>query len=274
MTISTAATLHNGVEMPYLGFGTFKASSGGEVEQAIEWALQGGYRSFDTASVYNNEEGVGRALRESGVPREELFVTTKVWNDAQGFESTLRAFDASLERLGMDYVDLYLIHWPQAGRSVDTWKALEKLYAEKRARAIGVSNFLVHHLEALLAETEVVPMVNQVEFHPRLVLPELQDYCRRKQIQLEAWSPIMRGRVNDIPELQAVAEAHGKTPAQVVLRWDIQHGVVTIPKSVKRSHIEENADIFDFALTDEEMATIDGLDQDDHLGPHPDAMGG
>lgn len=270
LTIDSKATLHNGTEMPWLGLGVFRAEEGGQVEQAIPWAAALGYRSIDTAAVYGNEAGVAEGIRRSGIPREEYFLTTKVWNSEQGYETTLRAFDASLKRLSTDYVDLYLIHWPVKGKYRDTWRALERIYREGRSRAIGVSNFLVHHLENLLPGCEVAPMVNQVEFHPWLLQPELLSYCAEYHVQVEAWSPVMRGKVQEIPELVEIGKRHHKSPFQVVLRWDLQHAVVTIPKSVQRERIRDNADIFDFELTDEEMTRIDGLDRGKRMGPHPD----
>ena len=269
-SIQDTATLHNGVAIPWLGLGTWKAAEGGDVEQAIGSALELGYRSIDTATVYGNEAGVGRAIADSSIARDELFVTTKVWNSDQGYDSTLAAFDASLQRLGLDHVDLYLVHWPVQGKYKQTWKALEQIYRDGRARAIGVSNFLEHHLRDLLAEAEVVPMVNQIEFHPHLVQPDLLAFCREQRIQVEAWSPLMRGEVFEIAEIREIAETHGKTPAQVVLRWNLQHAVVTIPKSVRREHIAANADLFDFRLSDEEMNTLDRLDQHRRIGPDPD----
>jgi len=269
-SIQDKAVLHNGVEMPWLGLGVFRAEEGPEVRQAVEWALELGYRSIDTASIYGNEQGVGEGIRASGVPRSEIFVTTKVWNSDQGHDLALAAFDESLRKLGLDYLDLYLIHWPVRGKFSQTWKALESLYKDGRVRAIGVSNFLVHHLDALLQETELMPMVNQVEFHPRLLQPELLNYCRENKIQLEAWSPIMKGRVTELPELVTMAKKYDKTPAQIVLRWDLEHGVVTIPKSVHKERIEENAQIFDFQLSPEDVAAIDTLDRGERLGPDPD----
>ncbi len=268
--ISDATVLANGVNMPWLGLGVYKAKEGEEVEQAVKAALRIGYRSIDTAAFYGNEEGVGRAVRESGIPREEIFITTKVWNSDQGYERTLAAFEASLQRLGMEYVDLYLIHWPVKGKYKETWRALETLYKEGKARAIGVSNFQVHHLEDLMADAEIKPMVNQVEFHPFLTQEKLRDFCRREGIQLEAWSPLMRGEVVNVPEIVELAEKYGKTPAQIVLRWDLQHGVVTIPKSVREARIRENADLFDFELSAEDMAKLDALNRDHRFGPDPD----
>jgi len=269
-SLSDAAILYNGVKMPWLGLGVWRAQEGGEVENAVKTAIRIGYRSIDTAAMYGNEAGVGRAVRESGVPREELFITTKVWNTDQGYDSTLAAFEASLQRLGMDYVDLYLIHWPVAGKYKETWKALEKIYRDGRARAIGVSNFQVHHLEDLMADAEIKPMVNQVEFHPYLTQVELREYCSQHGIQVEAWRPLMKGEVANVPEIRELAVKYGKTPAQIVLRWNLQHGVVTIPKSVSESRIRENADLFDFELSREDMAKLDGLNRNQRFGPDPD----
>ncbi|MBN2910327.1 aldo/keto reductase [Polycladomyces sp. WAk] len=256
--------------MPWLGLGVWRAQEGGEVENAVKTAIRIGYRSIDTAAMYGNEAGVGRAVRESGVRREELFITTKVWNTDQGYDSTLAAFEASLQRLGIDYVDLYLIHWPVAGKYKETWKALEKIYRDGRARAIGVSNFQVHHLEDLMADAEIKPMVNQVEFHPYLTQVELREYCSQHGIQVEAWRPLMKGEVANVPEIRELAVKYGKTPAQIVLRWNLQHGVVTIPKSVSESRIRENANLFDFELSQEDMAKLDGLNRNQRFGPDPD----
>lgn len=268
--IHAAATLHNGVAMPWLGLGTFKSRDGEEVQQAIRWALEAGYRHIDTASIYGNEVGVGQAIRQSGVPRQEIFVTTKVWNSDQGFDQTLRAYDASLKRLGLDTVDLYLVHWPVVGKFRDTWKALEKLYADGRVRAIGVSNFLVHHLQELLRDAQVVPMVNQVEFHPFLRQPPLLDFCKQRRIQLEAWAPLFRGDVDKMAEFRALADKYRKTAAQLLLRWCLQHEVVTIPKSSNRERIRANAGLFDFQIDEADMRTLDALDRGQRLGPDPD----
>jgi methylglyoxal/glyoxal reductase len=272
MNISSTTKLNNGVEMPWFGLGVFRAEEGSEVEIAVKVALENGYRSIDTAAVYQNEGGVGNAIRESAVPREEIFLTSKVWNSDQGYDSTFRAFEESLEKLQTNYLDLYLIHWPKGKLSVETWKAMEELYKKEKIRAIGVSNFLIHHLEDFLPECNVVPAVNQVEFHPELMQPELLEYCQNKNIQPEAWSPIMKGKVLDIPVLQALAAKYQKTPVQIVLRWDIQKGVVTIPKSVKPERIISNADIFDFELSAEDMAKIDRLDKIKRIGFHPDEI--
>ncbi len=270
-SLADSTTLHNGVNMPWLGLGVYKAAAGREVEQAVLSALHHGYRSIDTAKLYANEESVGKALQESGVPREEIFVTTKVWNSEQGYASTLQAFEESRAKLDLEYLDLYLIHWPVKGKYKDTWRALEKLYHDGKVRAIGVSNFQVHHLEDLLQTAEIMPMVNQVEFHPRLTQVQLRDYCTQKGIQLEAWSPLMRGKeLLDHPTVLGIANHHQKTSAQVLIRWDLQHHVVTIPKSVHDHRIKENAEIFDFTLTNGEMAQLDQLNTDQRVGPDPD----
>ena len=270
MNISSKVKLNNGVEMPWFGLGVFLSKEGAEVETAVKTALANGYISIDTAAIYQNERGVGKAIKESGVPREDIFLTSKVWNANQGYETTLAAFDESLEKLQTDYLDLYLIHWPKGKRSVETWKALEEIYKKGRVNAIGVSNFLVHHLEDFLPECKIMPMVNQYEYHPELMQPDLFEYCLKRGIQPEAWSPIMKGRVNEVPLMQELAAKYGKTPVHIVLRWDIQKGVVTIPKSVTPERIISNANIFDFELTEEDMAKIDGLDKNARIGGHPD----
>ncbi|MEW5321369.1 aldo/keto reductase [Geobacillus thermoleovorans] len=268
--LQDCAALHNGVKMPWVGLGVYKVKEGEEVRSAVRTALEIGYRHVDTAAFYENEEGVGQAIRESGIPREQVFVTTKVWNTDQGYEATLKAFDRSLKKLGFDYVDLYLVHWPVKGKYKETYRALEKLYKDGYVRAIGVSNFHIHHLQDVLADCEIKPMVNQVEYHPRLTQKELHAFCRENGIQLEAWSPLMRGEILSEPTIVDIGRNYGKTPAQVVLRWDLQHGVVTIPKSVTPARIKENADIFDFSLTDEEMKQIDALNLNKRVGPDPD----
>lgn len=268
--IADFTTLNNGVNMPWFGLGVYKAEDGREVEQAVLTALETGYRSIDTAAMYQNEVGVGRAVRDSGLKRKDVFVTTKVWNSDQGYESTLKAFEESQKRLGLDYIDLYLIHWPVKGKYTETWRALEKLYEEGVVRAIGVSNFNPHHLEDILATGQVKPAVNQVEFHPKLNQKGLRDYCREQDIQLEAWSPLMRGRILEDEIIMSIAKKYGKTPAQLILRWDLQHGVVTIPKSVKPQRIKENADVFDFELSQEDMEKIDALNENIRTGADPD----
>jgi diketogulonate reductase-like aldo/keto reductase len=270
--ITSTVRLANGVAMPQLGLGTYKSAEGGDVEGAVATALRLGYRRIDTASLYGNEAGIGAAIGASGVPRDEIFLTSKVWNDEQGYDATLAAFERSLTRLGTDYLDLYLVHWPRE-QTHDTWRALEHLYAEGTARAIGVCNHLEHHLEALLVVAEVPPMVDQYEFHPWLQQPSLRAYCERHDIAVEAWAPLMKGRVAEVPELVAIGRTHDKSPAQVAVRWLLQLGVMTIPKSVHAMRIAENADVFDFELAPGEMATIARLDRGHRFGPEPDRGG-
>lgn len=231
--LQSAVSLHNGVKMPWLGLGVFKVQNGDEVVHSVKSAIKAGYKSIDTAAVYGNEEGVGQAIKEAGVPREELFITTKVWNSDQGYDSTITAFETSLAKLGLDYIDLYLIHWPVKGKYKETWKALETLYKENKVKAIGVSNFQIHHLEDLMEDAEIKPMVNQVELHPLLSQSELRDFCRNQGIQIEAWSPLAQGELLENAVLKEIAQKHGKSVAQIILRWDLQNGIVTIPKSVK-----------------------------------------
>ncbi|MED4727293.1 aldo/keto reductase [Aneurinibacillus migulanus] len=269
--LAEGTTLSNGVKMPRVGLGVWKSKEGSEVENAVKAAIKAGYRSIDTAAVYGNETGVGKALQECGVPREELFITTKVWNADQGYDSTLQAFETSLNKLGLEYIDLYLIHWPVKGKYKDTWRALEKLYKEERVRAIGVSNFQPHHLDDLMADSEIKPMVNQVEFHPLLNQKELRAYCKKHEIQMEAWSPLGQGgELLKHPVLIEIGDKYGKTAAQVILRWDLQHEIVTIPKSVHEERIIQNADVFDFTLSAEDMERIDALNEDKRIGPDPD----
>ena len=252
--------LNNGVEMPQLGLGTYQSGPGGETRQAVIAALEAGYRLVDTAAMYGNEADVGAAIRESGVPREQVFVTSKLWNDDHGYENALRAFRETLRRLGMSYVDLYLIHWPHGGLLEKTWRALEQLLAEGLVRAIGVSNYTVGHLEEMLDYAQVPPAVNQVEFHPFMYRRGLIKWMRGRDIALEAYRPLVRARKMHEPTLAAVARDHDKTVAQVLLRWSLQHGAIVIPKSVHVERIRENLDVFDFALTDDEMARLDGLE--------------
>jgi methylglyoxal/glyoxal reductase len=270
--LQDAVTLNNGVKMPGFGLGVYKMEDGQSVVQSVNAALKHGYRLIDTASYYQNEEGVGQAIKESGVPREEIFVTSKVWNDQQGYENTLKAFDESLEKLGLEYLDLYLVHWPVTGKFKDTYRALEKIYEDGKVRAIGVSNFQVHHLEDLLKDCKIKPVINQVEYHPHLTQEEVKAFCVRENIQLEAWAPLKRGGVFGEPIVQELSEKYRKTPAQIILRWDIQHHVVTIPKSVKENRIIENAHIFDFTLTKEEVKQIDSLNRNERSGPDPDTF--
>ncbi len=272
--LQSTTTLHNGVKMPWIGLGVFKVQDGEEVVNSVKAALEAGYRSIDTAAIYQNEEGVGKGIAESGIPREELFIATKVWNADQGYDATLAAFDRSMEKLGLDYLDLYLIHWPAPaiGKYIETWKALEKLYKEGRIRAIGVSNFKIHHLEDIMANCEIVPMVNQVEYHPRFNQRELHAFCKKNQIQLEAWSPLMQGGLLEEPTLVEIANKYNKSTAQIIIRWDLQTEVVTIPKSTKPHRIAENADVFDFELTPEDMDKINALNQDQRMFADPDEL--
>jgi diketogulonate reductase-like aldo/keto reductase len=269
-SINDYTVLNNGVIMPWLGFGVFLMEEGRETEGSVRKALEVGYRSIDTATIYENEAGVGKAIADSGIPREEIFVTTKVWNSDQGYERTLRVFDESLKKLNMDYVDLYLIHWPVKGRSLDTWKALEKLYEDGVVRAIGLSNYRIRHIKDILAVCNVKPTVNQVEFHPQLRQAELHHFCIENQIQLEAWAPLMQGRGLSLPEIIEISQKHDKTPAQVLIRWDLQHAVVTIPKSSTPERIAANADVFDFKLSEEDMARIDSLNLEQQAVEYPD----
>ncbi len=271
MAITPRITLNNGTSIPQLGFGVFQVPAD-EVVAPVAAALEAGYRLIDTAAAYGNEEGVGKAIANSGVPRDELFITTKLWNDDHGYDKTLVAFDASLDKLGLDTVDLYLIHWPlpKRDRYVETWKAFEKLLADGRTRSIGVSNFNIDHLERLAAETDVTPAVNQIELHPRLAQADLRAYDAEHGMVTEAWSPIGQGQglLND-DVVTDIAQAHDRSPAQVVLRWHIQLGNVVIPKSVTPERIRENIDVFDFELTGAEMDRLTDLGPENRVGPDP-----
>lgn len=263
--------LNNGVEMPQLGFGVWQVPDD-EAERAVATALEAGYRSIDTAAIYGNEEGTGKAIATSGVARDDLFVTTKLWNGDHGYDSTLHAFDTSLEKLGLEYVDLYLIHWPTParGKYIDTYKAFEKIYADGRAKAIGVSNFPQEQLESLIEATSVIPAVNQIELHPQLQQIAAREYHAEQGIATEAWSPLGSGRgLLEVPAIVAIAQKHGRTPAQIVLRWHLQLGNVVIPKSVTPSRIKENIDVFDFSLDAEDIAAISALNENRRLGPDP-----
>ncbi|MRN54059.1 aldo/keto reductase [Paenibacillus monticola] len=272
--LQDTTTLHNGVKMPWFGLGVFKVEEGAELVQAVKSAISHGYRSIDTAAIYENETGVGQGIREALLEnkllREELFVTSKVWNADLGYESTLAAYETSLAKLGLDYLDLYLIHWPVEGKYQEAWRALETLYKEGRVKAIGVSNFQIHHLEDVMKDSEIKPMVNQVELHPYLTQQDLLSFCKEQGIQLEAWSPLMQGQLLEQPLIQDIAAKHDKSVAQVILRWDLQRGIVTIPKSTKEQRIIENATLFDFQLTEEDMTLIASLNQDQRVGPDPD----
>ncbi|MFE5322351.1 aldo/keto reductase [Paenibacillus sp. NPDC056579] len=272
--LQDTVTLHNGIQMPGLGLGVFKVEEGPTLVQAVITAIQHGYRSIDTAAIYANEESVGEGIRQAlaatGLKREDLFITSKVWNADLGYEATLAAYETSLQKLGLDYLDLYLIHWPVQGKYKEAWRALEALYAQGRVKAIGVSNFQIHHLQDVMSDATIKPMVNQVEFHPRLTQKELLQFTKEHGIQLEAWSPLMQGELLDTPELKDLAAKYNKSVAQIILRWDVQHGVVTIPKSIKEHRIIENAALFDFELSQDDMDRIDALNQNLRVGPDPD----
>ncbi|NMO79206.1 MULTISPECIES: aldo/keto reductase [Niallia] len=272
--LQDTVNLTNGVKMPWLGLGVFKVEEGQILVDAVSSAIKNGYRSIDTAAIYGNEAGVGegikKGMQEAGVAREDLFITSKVWTDDLGYEETLKAYEVSLEKLGLDYLDLYLIHWPKEGKYKEAWRALETLYKAGKVRAIGVSNFQIHHLEELMKDAEMKPMINQIELHPRLTQKELIAYCVSLGIQVEAWSPLMQGQLLDQPELVEIATKYQKSVAQVIIRWDLQNGIVTIPKSVKEHRIIENGNVFDFTLTKEEMDKIDALNMDQRVGPDPD----
>ncbi|GAB2654901.1 aldo/keto reductase [Nocardia goodfellowii] len=265
--------LNDGNVIPQLGFGVFQVPSD-EVSEVVTAALQAGYRSIDTAAIYANEEGTGRAIRESGLPRDEVYVTTKLWNSEQGYDSTLRAFDASMEKLGLDYLDLYLIHWPVevAGKFVDTFRAFQALKAQGRVRSIGVSNFTVPQLERLISETGEVPAVNQIELHPRLGQRELREFHAANAIATEAWSPLGQGTLLDHPTIVAIAEELRRTPAQVIIRWHLQRGTIVIPKSVTPARIVSNFDVFGFELNEGQMSAIDSMDAGERIGPDPDTF--
>lgn len=261
LSIDTRVTLNDGVAMPLLGFGTYQIASGNRCERVVEHALRRGYRHIDTAALYGNEGDVGRAVRNAGVSRTEIFVATKLWNSDQGYDSTFRAFDRSLSRLGLETIDLYLIHWPEPGKRLDAWRAMVEIKKQGRCRSIGVSNFTIRHLEELLRVSGTVPSVNQVEFSPFLYQRELLQFCAGKGIRLVAYCPLTRGDKLKHPLLVTLGRKHGKTAAQVMLRWALQHGVGAIPKSVRTARIDENAALFDFALSDADMADLDRLDE-------------
>lgn len=263
MKIETVS-LSNGVEMPVMGLGVYK--SGEQTYDAVRRALELGYRHIDTAAFYGNEADVGRAVRDSGIAREEIFVTTKLWNDDQRSDRQQAAFEESLRRLDIGYIDLYLVHWPVPDKYVETWKYMQSFYDSGKVRAIGVSNFMVHHLEDIFMLGGVTPMVDQFECHPTCARPALRGYCRSRSMVPVAWSPLARGRYFDDERIREICERHKKTPAQIILRWDYQHGVVTIPKTVNEKRMVENADIFDFALSDDEMALLDWMDKNDMHG--------
>ena len=272
LTLKSTKTLHNGVEMPRFGLGVFKMNDKEVAVNAMMTAIEAGYPAIDTAAIYDNEREVGEAIRASDVKREELFITSKVWNTDQGYDNTLRAFEASLERLGFDYLDLYLTHWAMPDTYEETYRALQRLYDEKMVRAIGVSNHQQHHLEKILATANTKPMVNQIELHPQLTQEPLRKFCADHEIAVTSWSPLARARLMEDSVLAKIGEAYGKTIAQVVIRWHLQNDLIVIPKSVTPSRIVENADVYDFSLSEEEMNLIDGLNQDWRTGTHPDEI--
>ncbi len=260
--------LNNGVKIPSIALGTFKVEDGNEVINAVKWAIETGYRHIDTAAIYKNEVGVGKGIKESGIDRKKIFVTTKVWNDNQGYKSTLKAFEDSLERLGLDYIDLYLIHWPKK-LNLETWRALEKLYKDGRIRAIGVSNFKIHHLKEIMENFDIIPAINQVELHPQYPQDELRKFCNKHGIVVEAWAPLMQGRIFEIELFGQLAEKYNKSISQIALRWQLQMGVLPLPKSTKKDRIINNFNIFDFEISKEDMKKIEKL-KGDRIGPDPD----
>ena len=268
LNINSTQDLNNGVEIPLLGLGTWDLRSR-DAYKAVLWSLDLGYRLIDTASFYGNENEVGEALKDTDIPREEIFLTTKVWNNEQGYKNTLNAFEKSLKRLKIDYVDLYLIHWPVSGLRNKTWKALEKIYEGGKTRAIGVSNFTIRHLKELFESSETVPTVNQIEFSPFLFQRELIDYCKSHKIVVEAYTPLTRGRKLDNKIVRSIAQKHEKTPAQILIRWGLQHEIIEIPKSGSQQHLRENINVFDFTLNLVEMSQLDELNEDFRLGNDP-----
>ncbi|MDX8342320.1 MULTISPECIES: aldo/keto reductase [Rossellomorea] len=273
MTIKSI-TLNNDIEMPEVGYGVFRVEDGPALEQAVQTAIKIGYRSIDTAAIYENEAAVGKGIKsaiEAGlVTREELFVTSKVWNNGLTYDETIAAYEESLEKMGLDYLDLYLIHWPGNDKYMEPWKALESLYKDARVKSIGVSNFQVNHLERLLSEADIKPVINQIEFHPKLTQSEVRAFCEKHDIHVEAWSPLMNAELLNNETIKGIADDHNKSAAQVILRWDLQHGVITIPKSMTESRILENIQLYDFTLSEEEMNRLDELNENLRSGPDPD----
>lgn len=261
LTLNSRARLNNGIEIPRLGLGVYQSPPGKTTRYAVGYALEIGYRHIDTAKVYGNEADVGRAVKESGLNREEIFITTKVWNSDQGYDSTIKACNTSLTHLGLGYIDLYLIHWPVLGMSSETWKAMIQILKGGKVRAIGVSNYMINHLNEILYDSDVVPAVNQVEFHPFLYQQDLLRFCENKRIQLEAYSPLTRAKRLKHPIITKLAQKYDKTPAQVLIRWSLQHGLVVVPKSIHKDRIKQNAQVFDFNLESEDIAIMDSLNE-------------
>ena len=270
LNIHSTKQLANGIEMPRLGLGVYKMTEPDVAIHAINSALDYGYRHIDTASLYANEKEVGEAVRASSVSRKDIFITTKVWNSDQGYDQTLRAFEKSLKLLEMDYVDLYLTHWPVKETYIDTYRAIERLYDEKLIRATGVANHHEHHLEAIAVKANVKPMVNQIECHPRLTQYDLREYCAEQGIAITSWSPLARGRILEEPTLQRISGKYGKSTAQIIIRWHLQHDLIVIPKSENPSRIAENMDVYDFDLSFEDMKNIDALNLNERTGADPD----
>ncbi|MFN8671343.1 MAG: aldo/keto reductase [Candidatus Sericytochromatia bacterium] len=261
LTINSKIKLNNGLEMPLFGLGVYQSTPGEETEEAVIYALKQGYIHIDTAKVYSNEKDVGNAVRKSGVDRKNIFITTKLWNRDQGYDNTLRAFENSLKNLDLDYIDLYLVHFPVSGTRQETWKAMEKIMESGKCKAIGVSNYTVKHMEELLSSCNIKPVVNQVEFSPYLYQKELMDYCHKNQVRITAYSPLTQGKRLNEPILQKIAKKHSKTTAQVLIRWCLEHEIIVIPKSIKNIRIDENANVFDFSLDTEDMNILDNLNE-------------
>ena len=272
MNLSSTLKLNNGVDIPVLGLGVFKSQEGDEAYNAVKYAIEAGYKHIDTAAVYGNELSVGKAIKDSGIKREDIFITTKLWNENQRQGNQYAAFEESLGRLGIDYVDLYLIHWPVKGKYVESWKILERIYKEGRARAVGVSNFHIHHLEDIFAASDLVPAVNQVECHPWLTQVELVDYTQKKGIIFEPWSPLGAGALIENDTLKSIAGKYNKSAAQLILKWGLQRGFINIPKSVHKDRIVQNSQIFDFTVTDEDMAEIFKLNIGKRVGADPETF--
>ncbi len=268
LTLNSTFELSNGIKMPILGLGTWNLF-GDSAYKPVKWALESGYRLIDTATIYGNERKVGQAIRDSGIPREEIFITTKVWNSDQGHASTIKAFEKSLKKLNLSYVDLYLIHWPVTGLRKESWKALEEIFEKGKARAIGISNYAIRHLTELMENSNILPTVNQVEFSPFLYQKDLLELCKNHKIIVEAYSPLTRGRKMNDPLLLSLGQKLGKTPAQVLIRWGLQHGIVEIPKSGNKQHILENANVFDFKINNEDMMMMNKLNEDFRMGDDP-----